>query len=380
MKPRPDFPRPGFMRQALRLARKGAGRTAPNPAVGAVVVRGGRVVGEGYHHAAGLPHAEIEALRQAGRAARGADLYVTLEPCTHHGRTGPCTEAILAAGIARVAYAMEDPNPEVSGRGAGRLREAGIVVHRGLAEAQAREVNRGFCRWVVSGKPFVTVKLAVSLDGQIAASGGDSRWITGEAARRRVHRMRSGADAVLVGGETARRDDPLLTARVPGGHDPRKVVLTSRPGELVRRRIFREPGGGLIVACPKGVPERDLRAVRNAGARVIRLPARGGTVRAHHFLAALGSEGVTSLLVEGGGRVAGWLAEEGAVDRYVVFVAPLLLGEGIRAITGWACRAPSSGKRLAFTSVRRVGPDLEITAEPVPAEASPGDMTMSGGG
>ncbi len=362
----PEFPGTGFMRRALRLARKGAGRTAPNPAVGAVVVRGDRVVGEGYHHAAGLPHAEIEALRRAGSAARGADLYVTLEPCDHRGRTGPCTAAILAAGIARVAYAMEDPNPAVSGRGARRLRDAGLVVHRGLMEAEARERNRGFCRWVVSGKPFVTLKLAVSLDGQIAAAGGDSHWITGEAARRCVHRMRSEADAVLVGGETARRDDPLLTARVSGGHDPRRVILTSRPAELARGKVFREPGGEVIVACPKSVPERDVRAVQDAGGRVLRLPARGGKVRAGDLLSALGAEGVTSLLVEGGGRIAGWLAAEGAVDRYVVFVAPLLLGEGIRAVSGWASRSPSSEKRLAFTSIRRVGPDLEITAEPPP--------------
>ncbi|MFA6146880.1 MAG: bifunctional diaminohydroxyphosphoribosylaminopyrimidine deaminase/5-amino-6-(5-phosphoribosylamino)uracil reductase RibD [bacterium] len=363
MTPAPAFPRAEFMRRALRLARKGAGRTAPNPAVGAVVVRGGRVVGEGYHHAAGLPHAEIEALRAAGSAARGADLYVTLEPCNHHGRTGPCTDAVLAAGIARVAYALEDPNPAVSGGGARKLRDAGLVVHRGVMEAEAREVNRGFCRWVVAGKPFVTLKLAVSLDGQIAAAGGDSRWITSEAARRRVHRMRSGADAVLVGGETARRDDPLLTARVPGGHDPRRVVLTSRPAELVRGRIFREPGGDVIVACPKSVPERYVRAVREAGGTVLRLPVHGGAVRAGDFLAALGGEGITSLLVEGGGRTAGWLVSEGAVDRYVVFVAPLLLGEGVRAVSGWARRSPASGKRLVFTSVRRVGPDLEITAE-----------------
>ena len=363
MTTRPDFPGIGFMRRALRLARKGSGRTAPNPAVGAVVVRGGRVVGEGYHRAAGLPHAEIEALRSAGSAGRGADLYVTLEPCDHRGRTGPCTAAILAAGIARVAYAMEDPNPAVSGRGAARLRGAGLVVHRGPMEAEARELNRGFCRWVVSGKPFVTLKLAVSLDGQIAAGGGDSRWITGEAARRRVHRMRSEADAVLVGGETARRDDPLLTARVPGGRDPRRVILTSRPEELGRGKVLRERGGQVIVAVPKGVLERDLRVVRAAGAAVLRLPARGGAVRAGDFLRALGAEGVTSLLVEGGARTAGWLVSEGAIDRYVVFVAPLLLGEGIRAVSGWASRSPSSGKRLAFTSVRRVGSDIEITAE-----------------
>jgi diaminohydroxyphosphoribosylaminopyrimidine deaminase / 5-amino-6-(5-phosphoribosylamino)uracil reductase len=364
MTTRPEFPGIGFMRRALRLARKGAGRTAPNPAVGAVVVRGGSVVGEGYHRGAGLPHAEIEALRVAGNTARGADLYVTLEPCDHRGRTGPCTAAILASGIARVAYAMEDPNPAVSGRGARRLRDAGLVVHRGPMEAEARELNRGFTRWVVSGKPFVTLKLAVSLDGQIAAAGGDSRWITGEAARRRVHRMRSETDAVLVGGETARRDDPLLTARVPGGRDPRRVILTSRPAGLARGRLFREPGGQVIVAVPKGVPERDVRPVRDAGARVLRIAMRGGVVRAGDFLAALGAEGVTSLLVEGGARTAGWLASEGAIDRYVVFVAPLLLGEGIRAVTGWAGRSPAGGKHLAFTSVRRVGPDLEITAEP----------------
>lgn len=363
-----EFPRLDFMRRALRLARRGAGRTAPNPAVGAVVVRRGRIVGEGYHRAAGLPHAEIEALHRAGNASRGADLYVTLEPCNHRGRTGPCTDAVLAAGIARVAYAMEDPNPAVSGGGAGRLRDAGLVVHRGLMEAEARELNRGFCRWVVSGKPFVTLKLAVSLDGQIAAAGGASRWITGEAARRRVHRMRSEADAVLVGGETARRDDPVLTARHPGGRDPRRVILTSRPSELANGRIFREAGGEVLVACRNDVPERDVRAVREAGGKVLRLPARGGTVRARDLLAALGAEGITSILVEGGGRTAGWLVSEGAVDRYVLFVAPLLLGEGVRAVSGWASRSPSSGKRLAFTSVRRVGPDLEITAEPHPME------------
>ena len=175
---------------------------------------------------------------------------------------------------------------------------------------------------------------------------------------------------MLVGGETVRRDDPLLTARVPGGHDPRRVILTSRPAELGRGRIFREPGGEVIVACPNSVPERDVRTVREAGGTVLRLPARDGAVRARDFLAALGAEGVTSLLVEGGGRTAGWLVAEGAIDRYVVFVAPLLLGEGIRAVSGWASRSPTEGKRLAFTSVRRVGPDLEITAEPVDAEAS----------
>jgi diaminohydroxyphosphoribosylaminopyrimidine deaminase/5-amino-6-(5-phosphoribosylamino)uracil reductase len=358
------FPEAGFMREALRLARKGVGRTSPNPAVGAVVVRSGRVVGRGFHRAAGLPHAEVEALREAGSLARGADLYVTLEPCDHRGRTGPCTEAVIGAGIVRVAYAMEDPNPKVSGRGARRLMEAGLVVHGGLLSEAARGLNRGYCRWIVSGRPFVTLKIAVSLDGQIAAATGESRWITGPEARAAVQRMRFAADAVLVGGETARKDDPLLTVRVPGGRCPKRVVLTSRPSELAGNRLFGSKGGEVLVVCPSRVPAREVDPVRALGARILRLPCRGGRIRADDLLSALGSEGITSLLVEGGGKTAGWLAEEGAVDRYVVFVAPLLLGEGIRAVSGWACRAPSSGKRLAFTSVRRVGPDLMVVAEP----------------
>ena len=358
------FPRPEFMRRALTLARKGVGRTAPNPAVGAVVVRRGRIVGEGYHRAAGEPHAEVEALRAAGEKARGADLYVTLEPCDHRGRTGRCTAAILAAGVARVAYAMEDPNPRVRGRGARRLREAGVGVREGLMEAEARELTRGYARWIAAGRPHVTLKLAVSLDGQIAAAGGASRWITGEAARRLVHRMRSEADAILVGGGTARRDDPLLTARVRGGRTPRRVILTTRPGAILRNRFFRAGAGEVLVACPAGIPRRESERLRALGARLLPLPSRGGRVRAADLLDALGAEGVMSLLVEGGGRTAGWLAAEGAVDRYVLFVGPLLLGEGVRAVSGWACPDPKSGVRLAFTAVRRVGEDLMVVAEP----------------
>ncbi len=359
-----DFPDRGFMAEALRLARRGIGRTAPNPAVGAVVVRSGRIVGRGFHRGAGQAHAEVEALRNAGVAARGADLYVTLEPCDHHGRTGPCTAAILEAGIARVAYAMEDPNPRVAGRGARRLRGAGLTVYEGLLSEEARELNRGYCRWIVSGKPYVTLKLAVSLDGQIAAATGNSRWISGDKARREAHRMRSEADAVLVGGATARRDDPLLTARIRGGHDPLRVVLTSRPRALLRSRMAREAGGALLVVCPAGASRRDAPALRSLGARVLSLPAKGGKVPATALLAALGAEGITSLLVEGGGTTAGWLAEERAVDRYVLFVAPLLMGQGVRALTGWGCGEPASGRRLKFTSIRRVGDDLMITAEP----------------
>ncbi|MGE5190806.1 MAG: bifunctional diaminohydroxyphosphoribosylaminopyrimidine deaminase/5-amino-6-(5-phosphoribosylamino)uracil reductase RibD [Gemmatimonadota bacterium] len=357
------FPDAAHMRAALRLARKGVGRTSPNPAVGAVLVRAGTVVGAGYHRRAGLPHAEVEAIRAAGAAARGADLYVTLEPCAHAGRTGPCTGAILAAGIRRVAAAMEDPNPLVSGRGFAALRAAGVAVAAGLLEREAREINAGYCRWIVSGRPHVTLKLALSMDGQIAARSGSSRWISGAKARAVVHRMRSAADAVLVGGETLRRDDPLLTARVPGGRDPKRIVLTSRPGAVAGSRLVRGGPPGVIVVSPRGVPAREAERARAAGARVLLLPARGGRIGAATLLRALGREGIASLLVEGGGRTAGWLLAEDAVDRFVFFLAPLLLGDGVRAFSGFSARTVAGGRGLSVRSVRRVGPDLMVTAE-----------------
>lgn len=357
------FPDAAHMRAALRLARKGLGRTSPNPAVGAVLVRGGKVVGAGYHRKAGLPHAEVEAIRAAGAAARGADLYVTLEPCAHTGRTGPCTEAILSAGIRRVAAAMQDPNPLVAGKGFAALRSAGVEVAAGVLERDARELNAGYCRWIVTGRPYVTLKLAMSMDGQIAARSGSSRWISGEKARAMVHRMRSESDAVLVGGGTFRADDPLLTARVPGATDPKRVVLTSHPGRLAGSRMVREGAAEVIVVCPRGVPERDLERARGLGARVVLLPARRGRVGAGALLRALGREGIASVLVEGGGRTAGWLLAEGAVDRFVFFIAPMLLGEGVRAFSGFSAGRVAQGRGIAVRSVRRVGDDLMVTAE-----------------
>lgn len=374
------FPRPDLMRRALRLARRGIPRTSPNPAVGAVLARGAKVVAEGYHRAAGMPHAEIEAIRRAGAAARGADLYVTLEPCSHRGRTGPCTEAIVAAGIRRVAAALRDPNPLVDGRGFLSLRAAGVAVHSGLLEEEARALIRPYSRWIVSGRPFVTLKLAVSLDGQIAASSGSSRWITGERARRMVHGMRGRSDAVLVGGETFRRDDPLLTARRRGARDPLRIVLTSDLSRAVESRMVRQAGNGTVFACPRGVRAEDVARVRARGARVLLLPSRQGRVGAGVFLAALGREGITSLLVEGGGRTAGWLASSGAVDRYVLFFAPLLLGEGVRAVSGFSVRRLGDAKRLVFTSVRQLGEDLVVTAEPAAGAGAPGAGPGSTGG
>lgn len=362
-----SFPRPEFMRLALRLARRGVGATSPNPAVGAVVVRGDKVVGRGYHRAAGMPHAEVEAIRAAGKAARGADLYVTLEPCVHTGRTGPCTDAIVAAGIARVAGAMQDPNPLVAGKGFRALRAAGLFVASGLLGDEARDLNRPYCRWIDSGRPFVTLKLAVSLDGQIASASGESRWITGERARRLVHRMRSETDAVLVGGETFRRDAPLLTARNHGKRNPKRVILTSRPDAVVRAVRFLEAGGEVIVAGPRAAFRGMSAVLRSRGIRPLPLPARRGRIEAAALLAALGEDGITSLLAEGGARTAGWLAGAGAVDRFVFFLAPLLLGEAVRAVSGFSARRLTDGRRLMIRSVARVGDDVMVVAEPGPA-------------
>lgn len=360
------FPHPEFMRLALRLARRGTGRTSPNPAVGAVLVKRGKVVGKGYHRAAGMPHAEVEALREAGEAARGADLYVTLEPCAHRGRTGPCTAAIIGAGVKRVAAGMRDPNPLVAGKGFRALRRAGIPVVRGVMEEEARLLNRVYCHWVVSGRPFVTLKLAVSLDGQIAASSGESRWISGASARKMVHRMRSEADAVLVGGRTFRRDLPLLTARIRAGRNPRRVIVTSRAAGLDRKGRFPDSGGEIIVAVPRSIPRERADRLRSRGFRVLLLPARKGRIEARVLLDALGREGVTSLLAEGGGETAGWLVAANAVDRYVMFLAPLLLGEGFRSVAGFAARRLNEGRRLVITKTARAGSDVMVVAEPAP--------------
>jgi diaminohydroxyphosphoribosylaminopyrimidine deaminase/5-amino-6-(5-phosphoribosylamino)uracil reductase len=329
-------------------------------------VKRGKVVGAGYHRAAGMPHAEVEALREAGTAARGADLYVTLEPCAHAGRTGPCAEAIIEAGVKRVAAGMQDPNPLVAGKGFRALRAAGIPVVCGVMEKEARSLTREYCRWVVSGRPFVTLKLAVSLDGQIAAASGESRWISGEPARKIVHRMRSEADAVLVGARTFRRDAPRLTSRKRGGKNPRRVIVTSRAAGLERIGQFPDAGGEVIVVAPRSVVRERAERLRSLGIRLLLLPARKGRIEAGAFLDALGREGVTSLLAEGGGETAGWLIEAGAVDRYVVFVAPLLLGEGIRSVAGFAARRVDEGRRLVITKAVRTGGDVMVVAEPVP--------------
>lgn len=359
-----------WMTRALELAERGRGATSPNPMVGAVVVRAGREVGAGFHPRAGEPHAEVFALRAAGDAARGACVYVTLEPCDHHGRTPPCTEALIAAGVARVVVGARDPNPLVAGRGLARLADAGIEVTSGVLEARASRLNEAFNRWITTGRPFVTLKLATSLDGRIAAAGGASRWITGAAARSRVHRLRADADAVLVGAETALADDPQLNARdVPGDFaPPLRVVVDSRLRVPPTARAFAPLPGGALVATAARDDGPAARALVERGVAVWSLPDGAGRVDLAALLAHLGARApapVTSVLVEGGGVLAGTLLAAGLIDKLVLHVAPIAIGaDGRPAFGPLGLAAPADAPRLRFEPPTVLGDDLELIAYP----------------
>ncbi|MCL6499091.1 MAG: bifunctional diaminohydroxyphosphoribosylaminopyrimidine deaminase/5-amino-6-(5-phosphoribosylamino)uracil reductase RibD [Firmicutes bacterium] len=354
-----------WMRRALQLACLGRGRTSPNPMVGTVVVRDGVEVGCGYHRAAGGPHAEAEALARAGELARGATLYVNLEPCDHHGRTPPCTEAILAAGVRRLVVAMEDPDPRVRGRGIRRLREAGVEVAVGVLEEEARRVNAAYVKHRTTGLPWVTCKWAMSLDGRIATRTGASRWITGTQAREYAHRLRDYHDAVLVGCGTALRDDPALTCRLPGGRDPLRVVVDSGAHLPPEARMLREGSSPVVVATtPRADPGRAER-LRRAGAEVWVCEPDAGGVSLRDLLRRLADRGVLSVLAEGGSALHASLLEAGLVDRLAAFVAPVVVG-------GRGAPGPVSGQgvaelvhalRLEEVTVRRFGPDLCVEGD-----------------
>lgn len=348
------------MRRALQLASRGVGRTSPNPAVGAVVVRDGVEVGWGYHRAAGQPHAEAEALARAGQQARGATLYVNLEPCDHHGRTPPCTEAVLAAGVQRVVVAMEDPDPQVRGRGLRRLQDAGVQVVVGVLEEEARRLNAPYIKHRTTGLPWVTCKWAVSLDGRIATRTGNSRWISGPQARAFAHRLRDGHDAVLVGCGTALRDDPALTCRIAGGRDPLRVVVDGELHLGPEARMLREGTSSVVVATtPAADPARADR-LRRAGAEVWVCEPAGGRVSLRDVLRRLADRGVLSVLVEGGSMVHASLLEEGLVDRVVAFVAPVVVGgaQAPGAVSGRGVAELAQALRLEDVSVHRLGPDV----------------------
>ncbi len=350
------------MARALRLAERGLYTTTPNPRVGCVIVREGRVVGEGWHARAGGPHAEVIALAQAGEAARGATVYVTLEPCSHHGRTPPCANALIDAGVGRVVAAMRDPYPQVAGRGIELLTLAGIPTAVGLMQAEAEELNLGFISRVTRGRPWVRLKTAASMDGKTALLNGASQWITGEAARADVHRWRARACAILTGVGTVLQDDPQMNVRgIDTPRQPLKVVLDSRLSTPPTARILA--GGALIVAAVDAAARR--AALEAAGAEVVLLPGRDGRVDLAALMQLLAQRGVNELHVEAGATLNGALLANGWVDEWLAYFAPVALGHAARglfdlpALTDMAARL-----HFQLMDVRRLGQDLRLILRP----------------
>lgn len=356
-----------FMARAIELARCGEGRTAPNPPVGAVLVRDGRIVGEGYHPAAGAPHAEIFALRAAGDLARGADLYVTLEPCCHQGRTGPCTEAVIAAGVSRVFYGAVDPNPRVAGAGLARLRAAGLEVAPAPLAAECGRLIAPFAKHVASGRPYVILKAAMSLDGQLATAAGESRWISGEASRTLVHRLRDRVDGILTGAGTVVADDPRLTTRLPeGGRNPARIVIDSQLRTAPQALVYSAQASGqrlLVTAADHGAGP--LAPYRCQGVEVVTAPRRGAHLDLDAVMELLGGRSLQTLLVEGGGALNGALLRAGLVDRLMLFVAPLLFGggDGKPLFAGAGVTRLAEALHLEDLRVSRVGDDLLLEGE-----------------
>jgi diaminohydroxyphosphoribosylaminopyrimidine deaminase/5-amino-6-(5-phosphoribosylamino)uracil reductase len=353
-----------FMQRALNLAAKALGRTSPNPAVGAVLVRGRRVIGEGFHRRAGLPHAEIEALRRVNGSARGATLYINLEPCSHYGRTPPCADALIEAGVKRVVVGMVDPNPLVRGRGLRRLRRAGIVVKAGILRQQCERLNEDFACFICMGKPFVTLKLAASLDGRIATANGDAHWISNETSRRLVHELRNQVDAVLVGAETVRADDPQLTCRIPGGRDPVRIILdghlTISPNATICTQ--RSPAPTLIVTTIENAQDDRKKRLEQQGVEVLCLPGKQDRVPFAPLLKELGRRGMKHVLIEGGGQVAAAALQEQVVEKVLFFYGPKLLGGESRPMIGpLGIERVAAGVKLHTIELYRLGDDVLVT-------------------
>jgi diaminohydroxyphosphoribosylaminopyrimidine deaminase / 5-amino-6-(5-phosphoribosylamino)uracil reductase len=355
-----------FMEQALDLAARGAGCVSPNPMVGALVVKDGQVVGRGFHEVLGEAHAEVNALDDAGEAARGATLYVTLEPCNHFGRTPPCTERILAAGVKRVVVAMTDPNPHVAGGGNERLRAAGIEVTCGVCEAGAEKLNESFIKYVQTGRPFVTLKSAMTLDGRIATRTGDARWVTGPASRQFVHELRHGVDAIMVGIGTVLADDPSLTTRMEGrtGRDPVRIILDSRLSIPLEARLLRlkSDSDTILVTGPSAPEGKAARLMEREGIQVLRTPLGEGGIDLAALMDRLGGMRITSLLLEGGSRVSASALKAGIIDKVMFFYAPKILGgdDGVPCCRGAGPEKMADCRSLSDVKVRRFGEDVMI--------------------
>ena len=368
-------PAENYMKRALSLARQAVGRTSPNPAVGAVLVRDGLVLGEGFTLAPGQMHAEAIALKNAGEGSRGGALFVTLEPCSIQGRTPPCTDAIIAAGVSEVHVATKDPNPRVNGTGLAHLEAAGIKVFPGEGEDEARELYEAFAKHVNTGIPFITTKYAMTLDGKIATFTGDSRWVSGPEARNSVHEMRRTRDAVMVGVNTILNDNPQLTVRdeagAPDSRQPLRVILDSRARTPPEAKVLKEPGQTLIaVTMP---PDSRVKSLVEAGAEVLQLPANvDGLVDINALLEALGARDVVSVLVEGGGILLGTLFDSRLVDKVAVFVAPAVIGgsSSPSPVGGKGIRLMSHATTIRQNRLERIGEDILIVGYPEWADTS----------
>jgi diaminohydroxyphosphoribosylaminopyrimidine deaminase/5-amino-6-(5-phosphoribosylamino)uracil reductase len=351
------------MRMACRLALKAAGRTSPNPMVGAVLARGGKVVATGYHKIAGGDHAEIEALKRAGAKARGATLYINLEPCNHQGRTPPCAPALIHAGVKEVVVGMKDPNPLVGGRGLRRLRRAGVRVRCGVLEEECQKLNEAFAKFITRKIPFVIVKLAASLDGKIAAATGDARWISDRDSRATVHQLRNRVDAVLVGAGTVLADNPQLTCRIAGGRDPWRVIIDGRLRIPLNARLLlqSEPDKNIIVTVRRA-SDGKVRALEGLGAKVWSFSSHGGQIPWRPLLKRLGSMGIVSLLVEGGATTAASALRDKVVDKLLLFYAPKILGgDGRVMIEKLGIKRVRDAIHLKRVEVQRSGADLLVS-------------------
>jgi diaminohydroxyphosphoribosylaminopyrimidine deaminase/5-amino-6-(5-phosphoribosylamino)uracil reductase len=356
-----------YMESALSLARLAMGYTSPNPAVGAVVVKDGLAVGMGYTQPAGSEHAEVMALRQAGDKAHGATMYVTLEPCSHYGRTPPCTQAIIDAGISEVHIALLDPNPVVSGQGVGRLNEKGIKTHIGICQQEAFEINEAYIKHITTGLPFVVAKFAMSLDGKIATKTGDSKWITKEETRKYAHALRYTVDAIMVGVNTIIADNPRLTAKCCGGRggigkmQPLRLVVDSKGKVPLNAHIFEPPGEVLLaVAAPFDSVKKEKFV--EAGAKVLELPAREGSVDIVELFKLLGKREIVTVLVEGGGKLLGSLFDHRLVDKVLAFISPIIIG-GCEAVSVGGNGVDNIAKalRLSRVDIKSFGDDILIS-------------------
>jgi diaminohydroxyphosphoribosylaminopyrimidine deaminase / 5-amino-6-(5-phosphoribosylamino)uracil reductase len=357
------------MARAVQLAKRGLWTTSPNPRVGCVLMRDGEVVGEGFHFRAGEPHAEVHALREAGDKARNATAYVTLEPCSHHGRTPPCAQALIVAGVARVVVAMEDPNPQVCGQGIAGLRQAGIAVDVGLMAAEACALNPGFISRMQRKRPWVRLKMAGSLDGKTALPNGQSQWITGPEARKDGHRFRAQACAILTGAGTALADDPRLDVRDVGAQrQPRRILVDSHLRVLPNARLWTPtPAGAFVtppplVACLHTASAERRRALESVCITVLDCPEHEGRVDLPFLLEVLAGQGVNELHVEAGATLAGGLVRQGLVDEWLIYLAPCFLGEGRGFLEELGLEHLGQAPSIEITDVRQIGPDIRIRA------------------